>query len=176
MAQPFVGQIISVGFNFAPVGWHLCDGSLLPITQNEALFNLIGTTYGGDGVTTFGLPDLRGRAPLNAGTGPGLPTYVQGQLSGSETVTLTASQLGAHSHSLMASTQNGAASNPGATLALAQNPEATVPVYAPAPSNTSLSGAAIGNSASGGLPHENRQPYLAINYIIALEGVYPSQN
>ena len=175
MAQPYVGQIISVAFNFAPVGWHLCDGSQLSISEYETLYTLIGTTYGGNGTTTFGLPDLRGRAPLAAGQGAGLPTYVQGQLGGSESVTLIANQVGAHSHTLQASTQNGAATNPAPNLALAQNPVQAVPVYAPPPTTTPLAGTAIGNS-TGGQPHENRQPFLAINYIIALNGVFPSQS
>jgi len=174
MSQPFVGQIISVGFTFAPVGWQLCDGSLLPIDQYQALYTLIGTTYGGDGVNNFGVPDLRGRAPLGVGQGTGLPPYVQGQRAGSESVTLIANQIGAHSHNLNASTTNGSAINPGTTLALGQNPVSQVPVYGPPPSTTSLAPTAIGN-AGGSVPHENRQPYLTISYIIALYGVFPTQ-
>lgn len=175
MSQPYVGQIISVGFNFAPVGWNLCDGSLLAISEYEVLYNLIGTTYGGNGTTNFALPDLRGRTPLNVGTGTGLPTYVLGELSGSESVTLIGAQVGAHSHNLLASTQNGSANNPASGLALGQNPVTAVPVFGPPPSTTSLAGSSIGNS-QGGLPHENRQPFLTINYIIALFGTYPSQS
>jgi microcystin-dependent protein len=175
MSQPFVGQIISVGFNFTPVGWLPCDGSLLPISDYEVLFNLIGTTYGGNGTTNFAVPDLRGRSPLNAGQGPGLPAYVQGQLAGSENVTLVANQVGAHSHGLMASSQSGTVGNPATTVALGQNPQADVFVYGPAPSTTSLAGTAISANTGGGQPHENRQPFLAVNYIIAAFGVYPSQ-
>jgi microcystin-dependent protein len=175
MAQPYVGQIISVGFNFAPVGWHLCDGTLLDISQYDALFNLIGTTYGGNGTTNFAIPDLRGRAPLCMGQGTGQPNYIQGQIAGSESVTLIANQVGAHLHNLMASTMNGSATNPTSSLALGQNPVSTVPVYGPAPSTTALLGLSIGNSF-GGTPHENRQPFLAINYIISLFGTYPSQS
>ena len=138
--DPFVGQIIPVAFNFAPVGWQLCDGSLLPISENQALFALLGTTYGGNGTTDFAVPDLRGRAPLDAGTGAGLPNYVQGQNGGAESVVLTANQVGAHSHNLVASMQNGTATNPASNLALAQNPQPTVPVYGAPPSNTPLAG------------------------------------
>jgi microcystin-dependent protein len=175
MAQPYVGQIISVGFNFAPVGWHLCDGSLLPISQYDVLFNLIGTTYGGDGTTTFAVPDLRGRAPLCMGQGSGLPNFTEGQTGGSESVTLTAAEVGAHSHNLVASTKNGSATNPAPSFALGQTPVQAVPVYGAPPSNTPLAAASIGNSP-GGVPHENRQPFLALNYIISLFGVYPSQS
>jgi microcystin-dependent protein len=174
MPTPFVGQIISVGFNFAPVGWHLCDGSLLSIANYSPLYALIGTTYGGDGVNTFAVPDLRGRSPLNVGQGPGLPNYVLGQPAGSENVTLNSSQVGAHAHNLMGSSQNGSATNPAPTLALGQNAVTQVPVYAPPVSMTTFAPTAIGNS-TGGQPHENRQPYLAINYIIALDGIYPTQ-
>jgi microcystin-dependent protein len=175
MAQPYVGQIISVGFNFAPVGWHLCDGSLLPISDYDVLYNLLGTTYGGNGTTTFAVPDLRGRAPLCMGQGSGFPNYIQGQIAGSESVTLIANQVGSHSHNLLASTKDGSATNPTSSLALGQNPVQTVPVYGPSSTNVSLAASSIGNS-TGGIPHENRQPYLAINYIISLFGTYPSQS
>ncbi len=175
MAQPYVGQIISVGFNFAPVGWQLCDGTLLAISQYDVLYNLIGTTYGGNGTTTFAVPDLRGRAPLCMGQGSGMPNYIQGQTGGSENVTLVANQVGAHSHNLLASTQNGSATNPTSSLVLGQNPVQTVPVYGPAPSTTPLASSSIGNSP-GGIPHEDRQPFLTVTYIISLFGVYPSQS
>src|SRR5579863_2212268 len=100
MSQPFVGQIIAVGFNFAPVGWALCQGQLLPISENEALYTLIGTTFGGDGQSTFGLPDLRGRAALGMGQGPGLAQYAMGQAAGAESTTLTGAQIGSHTHGL----------------------------------------------------------------------------
>jgi microcystin-dependent protein len=174
MGQPYIGQIIAVGFNFAPVGWVSCDGSLLPISEYSALFNLIGTTYGGDGQNTFAVPDLRGRSPLAAGQGQGLPVFVQGQIGGSESVSLTASQVGSHSHNLMASAQTGTVANPATNLALAQNAQPAVFVYGPPPSTTPLAGAAIAPS-TGGQPHENRQPFLTINYIMSLFGVFPSQ-
>jgi microcystin-dependent protein len=174
MAQPFVGQILAVGFNFAPVGWMLCSGQTLPIDQFQALFALIGTTYGGDGVTTFALPNLSGRVPVNQGQGPGLSNYVLGQTGGSENVTLTSAQVGAHTHSLNASSQTGSTATPGTTVALAQNAQSLVNIYVAPPPNTAM-GNAIG-PAGNNLPHENRQPLLAINYIIALEGIFPSQN
>ena len=113
MAEPYIGQIIAVGFNFAPVGWLQCDGSLLQISQYSVLYNLLGTTYGGDGSNTFGLPDLRGRAPLSVGQGVGLSNHVLGQAAGRETVTLTSNQVGGHSHLIMASAQTGGTATPG---------------------------------------------------------------
>jgi microcystin-dependent protein len=174
MAQPFVGQIISVAFNFTPEGWFLCDGSLVPIASYTTLYQLLGTTYGGDGVNTFALPDLRGRAPLNEGQGTGLPAYVIGQPVGSETVTLQNNQIGAHTHQFSATTQQGTSKTPGPTLALAQNAQPAVEMYGTVAPNTSLSPQAI-SAVGSSQPHENRQPYLAINYIIAWAGVYPSQ-
>jgi len=175
MAQPFVGQILAVGFNFAPVGWLLCNGQTLPIAQYQVLFQLIGTTYGGDGVNTFALPNLSGRVPVNQGQGPGLSPYVLGQIAGSDSVTLIANQVGAHSHSLWASAQAGSTATPGTTVALAQNAQPLVDIYSAAAPNTTMAGSSIGN-AGGSQPHENRQPLLAINYIIAFEGIFPSQN
>jgi microcystin-dependent protein len=174
MSDFFLGQIISVGFNFAPVGWFPCDGRSLPIAQYDALFSLLGTTYGGDGVQTFNLPNLNGAVPLGAGQGPGLSPYVQGQVGGFETVTLTAAQGPAHSHTLMASSQAGAAAQATTAMALAQNAQTAVNMYGPAPATTSLLPSSISTS-SGGQPHENRQPYLTIFYIIAYSGIYPSQ-
>jgi microcystin-dependent protein len=174
MAQPYLGQIMAVGFNFAPVGWFLCNGQTLPIAQYAALYNLLGTTYGGDGVNTFGLPNLCGRVAVNQGQGPGLSSYVLGQTAGTENVTLTANQVGAHAHPLMASQQSGSTATPGPTVALAQNAQTLVEMYGTVAPNTTLAPASIGNAGSS-QPHENRQPCLTINYIIAWEGVYPSQ-
>jgi microcystin-dependent protein len=174
MAQPYLGQIMAVGFNFAPVGWFLCNGQTLSIAQYAALYNLLGTTYGGDGVNTFALPNLCGRVAVNQGQGPGLSPYVIGQTAGTENVTLTSNQIGAHQHPLMASQQSGSTATPGPTVALAQNAQTLVEMYGTVAANTTLAGASIGN-AGNSQPHENRQPYLTINYIIASEGVYPSQ-
>ena len=174
MAQPFVGQIIAVGFNFAPVGWHMCDGSLLPISQYDALFALIGTTYGGDGQTTFALPDLRGRAALGTGQGTGLSNYVLGQPGGVELVTLASGQVGSHSHALSAAaTATTSAPGPSAVLG---TPAAADPIYATSGTGATLSSSAVSTTAGGGLPHENRQPSLAVTYIISLFGIFPTQN
>lgn len=154
-----------VGFNFAPVNWAFCDGSRLPISQYDALYSLIGTTYGGNGQTTFNLPDLRGRVPIHNGG-----SYVLGQNGGSETVPLTPNQLGAHGHTLMASGNN--ASSPtaaGNVWAVTSNTQ-----YTDKAANTKMSPSAMTNSGMG-LPHENMIPFTAINFIIALYGIWPSQ-
>ncbi len=174
MAQPFVGQVIAVGFNFAPVGWHICDGSLLQISQYDVLFNLIGTTYGGNGQTTFALPDLRGRAVVGMGQGSGLSPYTLGQQGGVESVTLASAQVGSHSHALAAAATATTAA-PGPSVVLGTTAAAD-PIYATSGTSAALSSAAVSSSAGGGLPHENRQPSLAITYIISLFGIYPSQN
>lgn len=175
MAQPFVGQIIAVGFNFAPQGWLLCDGSVVPIAQYDALYNLIGTTYGGDGQSTFALPDLRGRAPLHQGQAQNRPPYLLGQPVGSEQVTLQSSQVGGHSHVLRASTEVGTTNTPSSSQVLAQNSATNVSMYGTVAPNTSLLATSISTSQGSNLPHENRQPYQVVNYIIAWAGIYPSQ-
>jgi microcystin-dependent protein len=173
--QPFVGQIIPVGFNFAPVGWFLCQGQLVPIDQYTVLYTLIGTAYGGDGVQTFGIPDLRGRVSLHDGQGSGLSSYFIGQLTGAENVTLLSSQVGAHTHSFMTSTKAADSITPASTTALGlASAGVGISVYGPGPSNTTLAPNAIGNAGSSA-PHENRQPYLAVNFIIAWAGIFPSQ-
>lgn len=174
MSEPYLGQVIAVGFNFAPVGWALCNGQTLAISENIALFQLLGTTYGGDGVNTFQLPDLRGRVSVCAGQGPGLQPYLQGELAGRENVTLIAGQIGAHTHNFMATSTAaaGAAPGPGLVLAAAATGDE---VYSNAGADTTLAGSSISQAPGGSLPHENRQPYTVINYIIALQGVFPSQ-
>lgn len=171
MGTPFIGEIRMFGGTFAPVGFAFCDGQLLPIAQYDALFNLIGTTYGGDGQTTFALPDLRGRIPVHTGQGPGLSNYVLGQLGGSESVTLTVPQLTQHTHAALA--QSGAGNQPGPAggvwAASAQNQ-----FSAGAPS-AGMSPAAVG-PAGGSQPHDNMMPFQAVSFIIALEGIFPSQN
>lgn len=163
MAQPFVGEIRMFAGNFNPVNYLPCDGRLLPISQFEALFSLIGTTYGGDGVSTFGLPDLRGRVPVHAGSG-----FVQGQIAGSESVTLTSAQNPAHTHAVVA--QTGASATGPANAVYAGGATA---IYRASPAST-MNGAMIG--VSGGQPHDNVMPYLVINFIIAVNGVFPSRN
>jgi microcystin-dependent protein len=174
MSQPFVGQVIAVGFNFAPVGWALCQGQLLPISENEVLFNLIGTTFGGDGQTTFGLPDLRGRAALGMGGGSGLSSYVLGQPGGVESVTLTSAQIGSHTHGLSAAAT--ATSSIPSSSAVLGTPAAATPIYATGGVGATLTAGAVSTAPGGGQPHENRQPSLTINYIISLFGIFPSQS
>lgn len=175
MSTPFIGQIIVFAGTFAPSGWAMCNGQLLQISQNDALFALIGTTYGGDGQTTFALPDMRGRASVHMGQGVS-STYVIGQTGGVESVSLNASTTPAHTHSVMgASTGNSAA--PGPTAVLGTSPT-TTSAYIPLPSSTggtTLAPSTI-SLAGSGLPHENRQPFLVMNYVIALFGIFPSRN
>jgi microcystin-dependent protein len=170
--DPFIGEIILFAGNFAPRGWAFCEGQLLSIASNSALFSILGTTYGGDGRTTFALPDLRGRVPLGPGTGPGLSTRALGQRSGQENVTLTTGQLPSHTHTANAHAGNGSSDNPTGLLP-AQNP-AGIPEYA-AGANAALAANAIGNTGSS-QAHNNMQPFLGLNYIIALVGTFPSRN
>ena len=171
MSDPFVGEVMMFAGNFAPQGWADCNGQLLPISQNDALFSLIGTTYGGDGIQTFALPDLRGRTPVHAGSGPGMSTRTLGETGGSESVTLSAAQMPSHTHTLRAAAA-ASTGTPGGAVALAQTSGAKV--YR-APSNPVTMGNGLA-SAGGGQPHDNRQPYLGVRFIMALEGIYPSRN
>jgi microcystin-dependent protein len=175
MGQPFVGQVIAVGFDFVPQGWLACDGTLLPISEYDVLYTLLGTTYGGDGNSTFGLPDLRGRTAVGAGQGNALSPYVQGQMAGLETLALTAAQAGVHAHAFMISEQAPTASIPAANLAVGQSSQTTLDLLAPPPVTSSLAPAAI-TVAPGGQQHENRQPFLSVNYLICYAGIFPSQN
>lgn len=179
---PFVGQIILVGFNFAPYGWFLCQGQLIPIDQYETLYTLIGTTYGGDGQTTFAIPDLRGRVPAHQGQWSGGSLYSIGQRLGTEEVTLTSNQVGAHTHQLNTSSKAapaGTGTTPSNTTVLGVSssgqPNSGIFVYGTSAPNTSLAPNSINPSGSS-LPHENRQPYLALNYVIAWNGIFPSRN
>jgi microcystin-dependent protein len=173
MSEPFLGELKLVPYNFAPRGWMYCDGSLLSIAQNTALFALLGTTYGGDGQVTFAVPDLRGRVGNSVGQGPGLSNYFQGQMSGSEAVTLTTSQLPAHTHQM--NVQSGA----GGLAGPVNNHSAQAPLpngnsfAAPAGINGAMPGGTI-TAAGGNQPHDNVQPYLVLSYVIALEGIFPS--
>ena len=170
MSNPYIGEIRMFGGNFAPVGWALCQGQLMAISENDALFNLIGTTYGGDGQNTFGLPDLQGRLPLHQGSG-----FVIGQAAGVESVTLTTTQIPQHGHGMLGSNDQGSSNAPGNAV-LGSTPAAAQafpygtdsPLAAIDPSSIQPSG--------GSQPHDNFQPYLCINFIIALYGVYPTQN
>jgi microcystin-dependent protein len=169
--DPFLGEIRIFGGNFAPVGWAICDGSLLPIAQNTALFSILGTMYGGNGTTNFALPDLRGRVVVGVGQGQGLSPYVQGQMGGTETQTLTVLQMPAHSHSVSATETNASSDDPkAAVLAKLGN----LKIYGAGPDGTVMNSAMIGPTG-GGQPISTLQPFLVINYIIALTGVYPSR-
>ena len=172
MSQPFIAEIRIFGGNFAPTGWARCEGQIMPISQNTALFSLIGTTYGGNGTSTFGLPDLRGRAPMQFGQGPGLSDRVLGEQDGAENVTLLSTQMPAHSHSPLGSTaagSQGAAS--GGTWASSSGGRTPPPLYQNV-KNTAMRTDLVG-FAGGNQPHNNMQPYLAITFIIALQGVFP---
>jgi microcystin-dependent protein len=173
--EPFVGQIIAVGFNFAPPGWLLCAGQTLPISEFDVLYNLIGTTYGGNGQTTFMLPNLQGRSPLGQGTGSGLSPRIVGQASGSESVTLIGTQIAAHSHPLMATSTTGTVSKPSSSTVLATQSNSAVNMYGAAPGNVTLAPQAV-SPIGGSQPHENRQPFNTVNYIIAFAGIFPSQS
>jgi microcystin-dependent protein len=176
MADPYIGEIRMFGGNFAPQGWAFCHGQLLAISENEALFNLIGTTYGGDGQDTFALPDLRGRVPIHMGTGPGLSSRQIGELAGTETVTLTANQIPIHTHAAQVQSGAGDSGAPAANAVWASS-AGGVKVYT-ASATPPASAMAAGNigSAGGNQPHENRMPFLAVNFIISLFGIFPSPN
>jgi microcystin-dependent protein len=174
MSEPFLGEVRLFAGNFAPVGWNFCDGTLLPIATYDALFNLLGTTYGGDGVTNFAVPDLRGRVPMGQGSGPGLSPRTIGQSFGAETITLTAQQIPTHNHSFVASTVAASSPNPGAAL-FANVGQDTLYVTSPSsPQPKALSQQTVVN-AGGSQPHNNIMSSVGMNYIIALEGIYPSQ-
>lgn len=166
MAQPYVGEIRMFAGNFAPAGWMFCEGQLLPISENETLFQLIGTTYGGDGQSTFALPDLRGRLPLHQGNG-----FVLAETGGAEEITLTVNQIPSHSHSFLAVDQPGGQTSPAGTLP-AQS--FNVVPYINDVTSGSFNAAAI-DAVGGSQPHTNFQPYLCIDFIISLFGIFPSQ-
>lgn len=178
--QPYIGEIRMFAGNYAPAGWALCTGQLLPISENEILFMLIGTTYGGDGQITFGLPDLRGRLVIHAGQGPGLSNYIQGQQGGSEKVSLTSNNIPSHSHSasvaLGVSNQVGNTSNP--TNAILANTGAYDKEYTDGAATGALKpqNVNVGMSTGRNQAIDIRQPYNTINYIISLYGIYPSPN
>jgi len=174
--SPFLGEIMMVGFNFAPSGWALCDGQLLSISQHSALFALLGTAYGGDGRTTFGLPDLRGRVPIHAGSGPGLTRRLMGQKAGVENVALTPGQIPSHTHqaALHASDSEGNSAVPGGHI-LAKSGSGD-PDYTSAGPGVVLRDDSISVDASGGgQSHDNMQPFITVNFIIATSGVFPSR-
>ncbi len=169
--DPFVAEIRIFPFNFAPKGWAFCNGQLLPISQNTALFSLLGTTYGGDGKSTFALPDLQGSAPMHPGQGPGLSLYDLGQTGGSQAVTLLESEIPTHGHALSAFSSPGNGTTPDPSLALARSKGGAA--YKAAPQTmVAFSPQALG-IVGGSQPHNNMMPYLTLNFCIALQGVYP---
>jgi microcystin-dependent protein len=166
MTTPFLGEIKIISWNFPPKGWAFCNGQLLPINQNQALFSLLGTTYGGNGQTTFALPDLRGRAPMHFGNG-----FTQGERAGEEFHTLTISEMAAHTHIVSATTATPNQPNPAGNMWADNSPNQ---FYAGSP-NAAMAAQAV-TSVGGSQPHENRPPYLVLNFIIALQGIFPSRN
>jgi len=172
--DPFIGEIRLFGFNFAPNGWALCQGQLMAIAQNTALFSLLGTQFGGDGRTTFGLPDLRGRVPLGQGQGPGLTPRTEGELGGEENHTLIINEMPAHNHQVNAS-QSGSTTNPSGSVPSNDSRGTPVTIYAGSSDGTKMNAGMIQPSGGSG-PHNNMQPYLCINYCIALQGIFPSRS
>jgi microcystin-dependent protein len=171
--DPFVAEIRIFAGNFAPKGWALCDGQLMPISQNTALFSLLGTTYGGNGVSTFALPNLNGRAVLHPGQGPGLSDYVLGESSGAENVSLLQSEMPSHAHTLLGQNADGGFNNP--TNHTLGGSSGGLPQYALTPPNVDMHPDSL-LDAGLGQPHNNMQPYLTLNFIIALQGVYPPRS
>jgi microcystin-dependent protein len=165
MAQPYVGEIRMFAGNFAPAGWMFCEGQLLPVSENETLFQLIGTTYGGDGQSTFGLPDLRGRIPVHQGNG-----FILAETGGAEEITLTVQQIPSHGHPFLASLDPTSTPNPASNVI--GTPQTATPFFAATP-NLALSPQAV-DSVGGSQPHNNFQPYLCLNFIISLFGIFPS--
>ena len=174
MADPFVAEIRIFGFNFAPTGWAQCNGQLMPLSQNTALFSLLGTTYGGDGKSNFALPDLQGRVPMQPGQGPGLSLRDLGETGGSQTVTLLQSELPAHNHQMMAANDPGDSNNP-TNNAISRSSNAAV--YGPPNiARTALMSPQSLSITGGSLPHNNMSPYLTLNFCIALQGVFPPRS
>ncbi|MBF9222991.1 phage tail protein [Hymenobacter ruricola] len=177
MGDPILGELRQISFNYAPRGWAFCNGQLLPIAQNQALFALLGTMYGGDGRTTFALPDLRGRVPVSQGQLPGGSSYTLGQTGGLDAVTLITTELPAHTHPVTGTLQTAAFGDPSSPQGnyLASDANAQ---FGAGPASATMGGTAQGTSdnAGGSQPHENRQPVLALNYVIALQGAFPTRN
>jgi microcystin-dependent protein len=173
MSEPFLAEVRIVGFNFAPRGWAFCDGQILPINQNQSLYSLLGTTYGGDGRTSFALPDLRGRAPIHVGRSNGGAEHPLGQKSGEETHTLAVNEMPQHRHLVSASQDNNTSATP-TELSWARARERTYGAFDPAQAVAMASNTL--QNVGGGQAHQNMQPYLALNFCIALQGLFPSRN
>lgn len=174
MSQPYIGEIRLLGFSFEPVGWAACDGRLLPISEYDTLFNLIGTTYGGDGESTFALPDMRGRVPVHQGQGPGLSSYVIGQTGGVEAVTLTTSQIPSHTHSVQATTAAATSLSPAGMMPASVSGD-TFYVTTTTGNNAAVMAPQMLAASGGNQPHDNTMPTLVLQYCISLFGIYPSQ-
>jgi microcystin-dependent protein len=179
--QPFLGQITLFPFNFAPVGWALCQGQILPISQNTALFSLLGTQFGGNGVSNFALPDLRGRVPNGQGQGPGLSPYAIGEQQGAESVALNTATTPPHSHGFRAfatnaSTNSPAGASPAQPFGTGRGGQFAINIYTAPGTAISLSSAQVTPVAGGGQPHNNLQPFLTLSWCIALTGIYPSRS
>ncbi|HEV7886789.1 MAG TPA: tail fiber protein [Acidimicrobiales bacterium] len=174
MANPYVGEIRMFGGNFAPAGWHFCDGALLAISENSPLFTLLGTTYGGDGQSTFGLPNLQSRVPIHQGTGADGITYQIGQMAGVESVTLTTQQIPVHTHVLVGSTDPASSNNVQNNVAASLTAAGTASAYTTGNPSSPLDPSSVAVTG-GSQPHENLAPYLVVNFIISLFGVFPSQ-
>jgi microcystin-dependent protein len=175
MSEAFVAEIRIFAFNFAPRGWAFCNGQLLPIAQNTALFSLLGTTYGGNGQTNFGLPNLQGMAPMHPGQGPGLTARQLGEQGGSQAVTLLGSQLPAHTHQARANTGTAGQAGPGGNVPASLAGRTPPPLYQSSAPNAAMSAQAL-TATGGGGPHNNLQPYLVLNFCIAMQGVFPARN
>ncbi len=167
MSEPFLGEIKIISWNYAPVGWALCNGQFMPINQNQALFSLLGTMYGGNGQTTFALPDFRGKVPIHVGSG-----FIQGQAGGQAAHTITQSEMPQHVHFFNSKNVAATATTPDNTVVIANSPSNA---YAPPGALVALAPNLVSNTG-GSQPHENRQPYLVLNFIIALQGIFPSRN
>ena len=176
MSDPFVGEIRMFGFNFAPRGWAFCDGQILPISQNTALFSLLGTTYGGDGRSNFALPNLQGSAPLQPGQGPGLSDRVLGETGGTSTVTLLNSEMPIHGHTLLGSANPGDEAGPSPNIAATGAGRRGQNFYADNKGSGPSMQVTMAGPAGGNLPHNNMPPYLAVNFCIALQGVFPPRS
>ncbi len=174
MSEAFIAEIRIFPFNFAPRGWALCNGQLLPISQNTALFSLVGTNFGGDGRSTFALPNLRGSAPIQPGQGPGLSNYNIGETGGQSTVTLLQSQIPSHTHAVNASNANGNQVGPAGNSFAKPAAARGLKMYGPTANDTMNPGAT--SVVGGDQPHENMMPFLVVNYCIALQGIYPARN
>jgi microcystin-dependent protein len=170
--DPYIGQVVIVSFGFAPKGYAECNGQLLPINQYQALFALLGTTFGGDGRTNFALPDLQGRVPIHMGAGPGLQDYILGQTGGEETVTLNINQIPRHTHPVMGQSSFGTIANPVGNVWAMQS---RLDVYSSVVPDTPMNFGAI-TPTGGSQPHDNHSPYVVVNYVIALQGIFPSRN